>query len=211
MKIVFLGPPGAGKGTQASIIAQKAAIPTISTGAMLREAMAQGTELGKEAARYTEKGELVPDEVVIGIVAKRLEQPDCAAGYILDGFPRTVAQAQALDEMSPNAIDLALSLEVPDEDIIERLTGRRECGKCGATYHIKNNPSAKGDKCEKCGGELVTRADDQIDTIRNRMNVYHAQTEPIKEYYQRCGKLKCVDGVGAVDEIAAKLLCALGL
>lgn len=211
MKLVFLGPPGAGKGTQASVIAQRAGIPTISTGAMLRDAMAQGTELGKAAAEYTKKGELVPDEVVIGIVAKRLTQPDCADGYILDGFPRTVAQAQALDEMSPDAIDVALSLEVPDDDIIERLTGRRECSKCGATYHIKNNPSAKGDACEKCGGELITRADDQIDTIRNRMAVYHAQTEPIKEYYQRCGKLKCVDGVGTVDEITEKLLRALSL
>lgn len=211
MKIVFLGPPGAGKGTQAAVIAKKASIPTISTGAMLREAMAQGTEMGKAAEQYTKKGELVPDAVVIGIVAERLTQADCADGYILDGFPRTVAQAQALDEMRPDAIDIALSLEVPDEDIIARLTGRRECSKCGATFHIANNPSAKGDLCDKCGAPLVQRADDQVETIQNRMSVYHAQTEPIKEYYRAQGKLKCVDGVGAVDEITASLLAALGL
>lgn len=211
MKIVFLGPPGAGKGTQAAVIAQKAGIPTISTGAMLREAMAQGTELGKSAEQYTKKGELVPDEVVIGIVAERLAQADCKNGYILDGFPRTVAQAKALDEMRPDAIDVALSLEVPDEDIVARLTGRRECSKCGATFHVTNNPSAKGDVCDKCGAALIQRADDRVETIRNRMSVYHEQTEPIKEYYKVQGKLQCVDGVGAVDEITASLLKALGL
>lgn len=205
MKLVFLGPPGAGKGTQAAYIAAAANIPTISTGAMLREAIANKTELGKAAEGYTSKGALVPDEVVIGIVKDRLTEADCKNGYILDGFPRTVAQAQALDGMMPDAIDVALSLEVPDEAIIERLTGRRECKECKATFHIKNNPSAKGDVCDKCGGELIQRADDSLETIKNRMSVYHAQTEPIKDYYKDCGKLKCVNGVGSVEEI--KLRC----
>lgn len=211
MKLVFLGPPGAGKGTQAAYIAAAANIPTISTGAMLREAIANKTELGKAAEGYTSKGALVPDEVVIGIVKDRLTEADCKNGYILDGFPRTVAQAQALDGMLPDAIDVALSLEVPDEAIIERLTGRRECKECKATFHIKNNPSAKGDVCDKCGGELIQRADDSLETIKNRMSVYHAQTEPIKDYYKECGKLKCVNGVGSVEEIKAALFQALGL
>lgn len=211
MKLVFLGPPGAGKGTQAAYIAEAAKIPTISTGAMLREAIANGTELGKTAQKFIEKGELVTDEVVIGIVKERLTMPDCANGYILDGFPRTVAQAEALDEMLPDAIDIALSLEVPDENIIERLTGRRECPKCKATFHIKNNPSAKGDFCDKCGEKLVQRADDSVETIKNRMSVYHAQTEPIKDYYKACGKLKCVSGVGDVGEITKALFKTLGL
>lgn len=211
MKLVFLGPPGAGKGTQAAYIAEAANIPTISTGAMLREAIANKTELGKTAQDYTSKGELVPDEVVIGIVKDRLAEDDCKNGYILDGFPRTVAQAQALDEMLPDAIDVALSLEVGDEVIIERLTGRRECRDCKATFHIKNNPSAKGDKCDKCGGELIQRADDSLETIKNRMSVYHAQTEPIKDYYKECGKLKCVDGIGGVEKVKKALFEAIGL
>ncbi len=211
MKLVFLGPPGAGKGTQAAYIAEAAKIPTISTGAMLREAIANKTELGMAAEGFISKGELVPDEVVIGIVKDRLTLDDCKNGYILDGFPRTVAQAKALDEMLPDAIDIALSLEVADENIIERLTGRRECKECKATFHIKNNPSSKGDVCDKCGGELIQRADDSLETIKNRMSVYHAQTEPIKDYYKECGKLSCIDGVGSVDDIKAALFKALGL
>lgn len=211
MKLVFLGPPGAGKGTQAAFIAEKAKIPTISTGAMLREAIANGTELGKTAQAFIEKGELVTDEVVIGIVKERLTMSDCANGYILDGFPRTVAQAEALDKMIPDAIDVALSLEVPDENIIQRLTGRRECPVCKATFHITNNPSAKGDECDKCGAKLIQRADDSVETIKNRMSVYHAQTEPIKDYYKACGKLKCVSGVGTVSEITKALFETLGL
>lgn len=211
MKLVFLGPPGAGKGTQAAYIAQAANIPTISTGAMLREAIANKTELGKIAQAFIDKGELVTDEVVIGIVKERLVMPDCNNGYILDGFPRTVAQAEALDKMLPDAIDVALSLEVPDENIIERLTGRRECPACKATFHVTNNPSAKGEICDKCGEKLVTRADDSVETIKNRMNVYHAQTEPIKDYYKACGKLKCVPGVGTVSEITKALFETLGL
>mgnify|MGYP004513475267 FL=1 len=211
MKLVFLGPPGAGKGTQAAFIAEAAKIPTISTGAMLREAIANGTELGKTAQAFIEKGELVTDEVVIGIVKERLQMPDCANGYILDGFPRTVKQAEELDRMMPDAIDVALSLEVPDEVIIERLTGRRECPKCKATFHIKNNPSKKGDVCDKCGEKLIIRADDSVETIKNRMNVYHAQTEPIKDYYKDCGKLKCVLGVGNVSDITKALFKTLGL
>ena len=211
MKIVFLGPPGAGKGTQAAYIAEAAKIPTISTGAMLREAIAQKTELGLAAEGFIQKGALVPDEVVIGIVRDRLTMSDCANGYILDGFPRTVEQAKALDAMLPNAIDIALSLEVPDENIIERLTGRRECPTCKATFHIVNNPSKTGDTCDKCGAALVQRADDSEETIKNRMKVYHEQTEPIKDYYKAAGKLTCVDGVGAVNEITAALFKALDL
>lgn len=149
--------------------------------------------------------------MVIGIVKDRLTLDDCKNGYILDGFPRTVAQAEALDKMLPDAIDIALSLEVPDENIIERLTGRRECKSCKATFHIKNNPSSKGDVCDKCGGELIQRADDSLETIKNRMNVYHAQTEPIKDYYKNCGKLSCIDGVGSVEDIKAALFKTLGL
>jgi len=211
LKLVFLGPPGAGKGTQAAYIAEAGAIPTISTGAMLREAIANKTELGKLADSLISKGELVPDEVIIGVVKDRLKLDDCKNGYILDGFPRTVKQAEALDEMLPDAIDIALSLEVPDEDIIERLTGRRECEKCKATFHIKNNPSTKGDICDKCGGKLIQRADDSAETIKNRMSVYHAQTEPIKDYYKKLGKLVCVDGVGSVEQVRTALFKALGL
>ncbi len=211
MKLVFLGPPGAGKGTQAAYIAEAANIPAISTGAMLREAIANKTELGKTAEGYISKGALVPDEVVIGIVRDRLIMPDCANGYILDGFPRTVEQAKALDAMLPNAIDVALSLEVPDENIIARLTGRRECPTCKATFHVTNNPSKTGDTCDKCGAALVQRADDSEETIKKRMKVYHEQTEPIKDYYKAIGKLICVDGVGAVDEITKALFKALNL
>lgn len=211
MKLVFLGPPGAGKGTQAAYIAEAAKIPTISTGAMLREAIANKSELGTVAEGFISKGELVPDEVVIGIVKDRLTHDDCKNGYILDGFPRTVAQAKALDAMLPDAIDIALSLEVEDDKIIERLTGRRECEKCKATFHIVNNPSSKGEVCDKCGAKLIQRADDSPETIKNRMSVYHAQTEPIKDYYKDCGKLTCIDGVGSVEEIRAALFKALGL
>ena len=211
MKIVFLGPPGAGKGTQAAYIAEAAKIPTISTGAMLREAIANKTELGMTAEGYIKQGALVPDEVVIGIVRDRLVMADCADGYILDGFPRTVEQAKALDAMLPDAIDVALSLEVPDENIIARLTGRRECPTCKATFHVTNNPSKTGDTCDKCGAVLVQRADDSEETIKNRMKVYHEQTEPIKDYYKAAGKLTCVDGVGAVSEITKALFKALDL
>ncbi len=211
MKVVFLGPPGAGKGTQAAIISKAAGIPTISTGMILRDAMAQGTVLGKEAEGYVKKGELVPDDVIIGIVKERLIQPDCEKGYILDGFPRTVAQAQALDDMLPDALDTAFSFEVADSEIMARLTGRRECGACGAIYHIKNGPSAKGSACEKCDGELIQRADDKEETIRNRMDVYHRQTEPIKDYYKQRGKLVCVDASGEPERLAKELLKRLGL
>ncbi len=211
MKLVFLGPPGAGKGTQAAYIADAAKIPTISTGAMLREAIANKSELGRVAEGFISKGELVPDEVVIGIVKDRLTHDDCKNGYILDGFPRTVAQAKALDKMLPDAIDIALSLEVEDDKIIERLTGRRECEKCKATFHIVNNPSQKGEVCDKCGSKLIQRADDSPETIKNRMSVYHAQTEPIKDYYAECGKLTCINGVGSVEDIKAALFKALGL
>lgn len=211
MKIVLLGPPGAGKGSQAALITKKIGIPAISTGVIFREAMAQGTDLGKTAQMYISKGELVPDDIVIGIVKQRLEQPDCENGYILDGFPRTLAQAEALDRMLPDAVDIALSLEVPDEVIIYRLTGRRECLKCGMIYHLQNNPPSKGDVCDRCGGALIQRADDQIDTIKNRISVYKAQTEPIKDYYHAQGKLTCIDGSGEVAKVGRDLFKVLGL
>ena len=211
MKLVFLGPPGAGKGTQAAFVAENSGIPTISTGAILREAIANKTELGMTAEGYINQGKLAPDEVVIGIVLDRLALPDCEKGYILDGFPRTVAQAEALDAMMPNAIDVAVSLEVDDEEVIERLAGRRECSKCKATFHITNNPSKKGDVCDKCGAKLVQRADDSIETIKNRMNIYHTQTEPIKDYYKQSNRLMCVDSSGSVNDTKTALFKALDI
>lgn len=211
MKLVFLGPPGAGKGTQAAFVAKAANVPTISTGAILREAIANETELGKIAKQFIDKGELVSDEVAIGIVKERLTMPDCGNGYILDGFPRTVEQAEAFDKVMSDSVDIALSLEVPDEDIIERLTGRMECSNCKATFHIKNNPSKKGEYCDKCGSKLITRADDSVETIKKRIEIYHKRTEPIKSYYSALGKLKCVNGVGDVDDVKEVLFKTLGL
>lgn len=211
MKLVFLGPPGAGKGTQAAFISEACNIPTISTGAMLREAIVKKTELGKEAQAFIDKGEFVSDEVVIGIVKERLSMPDCKNGYILDGFPRTLVQAEALDKMLPDAVETALLLEVSDESLIERLSGRRECPACKATFHITNNPSSKGDVCDKCGAKLVQRADDTAETIKKRMSIYHAQTEPIKDYYKACGKLKCVSGERDLSDVTEAIFEILGL
>lgn len=210
MRLILLGPPGAGKGTQAKSISEKLNISTISTGAMLRTAIKNNTPLGQEAQGYIEKGELVPDETVVAIVKERLSQPDCEKGYILDGFPRTIAQAKAIDENGIK-IDKVLSLEVDDEKIIERLSGRRECKECGATYHILYNPSEKGGKCQHCGGELVCRKDDEADTIKNRMRVYHAETEPIKAYYESQGKVVTVKGQEKVEDTQKAVFSALGI
>lgn len=210
MRLILLGPPGAGKGTQAKNISEKLGVSSISTGAMLRAAIKDATPLGQEAQSYIEKGALVPDSTVIAIVKERLSQPDCEKGYILDGFPRTIAQAEAIDEGGIK-IDKVLSLEVDDDVIIERLSGRRECKECAATYHILYNPSSKGDRCESCGGELICRKDDEIETVKNRMKVYHEQTEPIKAYYEAQGKVVTVKGREKVEDTQKAVFAALGI
>ena len=208
MKLILLGAPGAGKGTQAEIICEKFNIPTISTGNILREAIKNGTEMGLKAKSYIDNGELVPDEVVIGIVADRLAEDDCKNGFILDGFPRTIPQAEALDRMGIE-IDCALSIEVADEKIMQRLSGRRVCSGCGASYHIDYKKPAKEGICNNCGGELVQRNDDKPETIADRLAVYHKQTEPLKDYYKAAGKLKLVEGQEEVADTTALTLKAL--
>ena len=208
MKIIFLGAPGAGKGTQADIIAAKVGIPTISTGVIIREALKNGTEMGIKAKKFIEAGELVSDDVVIGIIKERLAKSDCQNGFILDGFPRTVPQAEALDSMGMT-LDKVVSIEVPDDNIVERMSGRRVCAKCGASYHVKFNPSADGTKCDKCSEELTVRRDDAPEVVLSRLEVYHNTTEPLKKYYSEKGILKLVDGVGSVDEVSCRTMRAL--
>ena len=210
MKIIFLGAPGAGKGTQADIIAEKLGIPTISTGVMIREALKLETEMGLKAKKFIEAGALVPDDVVIGIIKERLAKSDCQNGFILDGFPRTVPQAEALDAMGV-ALDAVVSIEVADEVIVKRMSGRRVCAKCGASYHVEFNPSKDGVKCDKCGEELSTRKDDAPEVVLSRLEVYHSTTEPLKDYYSAKGNLKTVDGVGSVEEISSRTMKALGV
>ncbi len=193
MKIMFLGAPGAGKGTQAEVAAKTYNIPAISTGAIIREAIKTGTEMGKAAQSYIESGALVPDEVVIGIIKERLENDDCKNGFILDGFPRTVAQAEALDNMGVE-MDVVVSLEVPDEAIVERMCGRRVCDKCGASYHTKYKPSKDGVTCDNDGTPLTLRKDDAPEVVLSRLETYHELTEPLKDYYRSKGKLKSVIG-----------------
>ncbi|MGB9822439.1 adenylate kinase [Thermodesulfovibrio sp.] len=211
MRLVFLGAPGAGKGTQAKKLVEKYGIPQISTGDLLRAAVAQGTPLGKEAKAYMDKGELVPDSVVLGMVKERLAQDDCKKGFILDGFPRNVAQAEALDKMLAEMnipLDLALNLDVPFDDLMKRLTGRRTCKSCGQMYNIYFSPPKVDGKCDKCGGELFQRDDDKEETIRKRLEVYRAQTEPLIDYYSKKGILKTVSGTGSIDEIFSSI-CAI--
>lgn len=210
MKLILLGPPGAGKGTQAEILSKKLGIDTISTGVMLRTAIREKTELGKLAEKYINDGKLVPDDVVVGIVKERLSQEDCQKGFILDGFPRTTAQAEALSETGVE-IDKVLSLEVSDEEIIKRLSGRRECKGCGTPYHIEFKPSKKGDICDVCGGELIQRADDNEETVKKRIKIYHEQTEPIKEYYQKSGKLVIAYGKEELADTTKEVSTVLGL
>lgn len=207
MNIILLGAPGAGKGTQAEIICEKLSIPTISTGAILRQAMKDGTEMGKKAKSFIEAGALVPDDVIIGIVKERLMQDDCKNGFILDGVPRTIAQAKAIDEMGIR-IDMALDIEVKDETIIERVSGRRVCA-CGASYHIKYKPSAKDGVCDKCGAPLTVRKDDEPQTVLDRLTTYHELTEPLKDFYKAKGILVEIDGEGSVDNTTALVLKAL--
>ena len=209
MKLILLGAPGAGKGTQAEKICARLGIPTISTGNMIREAMKNGTEMGKKAKEYVEAGGLVPDEVVIGIVKERLSAADCANGFILDGFPRTIPQAEALDAMGVG-IDCALSIEVPDEAIIERMSGRRVCA-CGASYHLAHRKPKVDGVCDVCGGALTLRKDDAPETVKERLHIYHEQTEPLKVYYEKSGKLKTVQGQDKVEDTTACVFAALGL
>ncbi len=210
MKIIFLGAPGAGKGTQADIVAARLNIPTISTGAIIRAALKAGTEMGKKAQQFIEQGALVPDDVVIGIIRERLAEPDCAKGYILDGFPRTVPQAEALDAMGIH-LDAVVSIEVNDDEIVDRMSGRRVCATCGASYHIKHNPSKDSVHCDKCSTELTVRTDDAPEVVKSRLEVYHSVTEPIKAYYLAKGNLRTVDGIGTVEEISARTFQALGV
>ncbi len=210
MKIIFLGAPGAGKGTQADRTAARLGIPTISTGAIIRAALANGSEMGKKAKQFIERGALVPDDVVIGIIRERLAEPDCKDGFILDGFPRTVPQAIALDAMGVK-LDVVLSIEVSDEEIIGRMTGRRVCPSCGTSYHLVTLPAKDGVHCDKCGTELTVRADDDPEVVKSRLEVYHSTTEPLKDYYAKAGNLRLIDGVGTVDEISERTLKALGV
>ena len=205
MKMIFLGAPGAGKGTQAEIVSEKYAIPAISTGAIIREAIKNQTEMGKAAKEFTEKGALVPDEVVIGIIKERLSKDDCKNGFILDGFPRTVPQAKALEEMGVS-IDFVIDIEVPDEKIIERMSGRRVCSKCGASYHTVYNPSKKGDSCDKCDEKLTIRKDDAPEVVKSRLETYHELTEPLKDFYSERGKLGIVEGQEELADTTALTL-----
>ena len=207
MNIILLGAPGAGKGTQAEIICEKLNIPTISTGAILRQAMKDGTEMGLKAKSFIEAGALVPDEVIIGIVKERLAADDCANGFILDGVPRTIAQAKAIDEMGIR-IDMALDIEVKDETIIERVSGRRVCG-CGASYHITSIPSADNVHCDKCGAELIHRSDDQPEVVAKRLVEYREKTAPLTDFYQKVGNLVTVSSVGAIEDVTAAIFAAL--
>lgn len=206
MKLVFLGPPGAGKGTQASCVCEKLAIPHISTGDMLRSAIANGTPTGLQAKVFMDAGKLVPDEVLIAMVRERLSAADCANGYLLDGFPRTVAQAEALKGIS--APDYAVNVDVPDEKLLARLTGRRVCAKCAGTFHVSQLNGAT--VCPVCGGELIQRKDDTPETITSRLNVYHTQTAPLIDFYAGEGNLITVDGDQAMDEVTKAIFTALG-
>lgn len=210
MKIIFLGAPGAGKGTQAERVSERLGIPTISTGAIIRSALKNGTKMGLEAKKFIESGALVPDEVVIGIVKERLSESDCDKGYILDGFPRSVPQAIALEEMGV-VLDKVVSFEISDDAIVERMSGRRVCATCGKTFHVKHLPSAKGDVCDACDGQLVIRADDDPDVVRSRLEVYHSTTEPLKDYYREKGMLCDVDATNGVDETTKRTFEALGI
>lgn len=213
MDFILLGPPGAGKGTQAKLMIDKWNIPQISTGDILRAAVREGTALGVEAKGFMDRGELVPDRVVIGIIAERLKEEDAAGGFILDGFPRTIPQAQALqgilDDLSRN-IDHVVSIDVDDEELVARLTGRRMCKGCGESFHVVFNPSAKEGVCDRCSGELYQRDDDKEKTIRQRLAVYSEQTQPLIAYYEKQGKVRRIEGTGSINDIFSRVLEAAG-
>ena len=210
MRIIFLGAPGAGKGTQAEIIAAKLNIPTVSTGNIIREALKNGTEMGLKAKAYTEAGKLVPDDVVIGIIKDRLKADDCKNGFILDGFPRTVPQAEALDKMNIK-IDKVIEIHVPDETIKQRVSGRRVCQGCGASYHIEYKPTKVDGICDKCGDKTIVRKDDQPEVVLDRLATYHEKTAPLKDYYEKQGKLVTVIGQEEVAETSKLTLAAVGV
>ncbi|WP_455437522.1 adenylate kinase [Hungatella hathewayi] len=213
MKIIMLGAPGAGKGTQAKLIAEKYGVPHISTGDIFRANIKNGTELGKEAKEYMDKGLLVPDELTVRLLLDRVAQDDCKNGYVLDGFPRTIPQAEVLDkELTKlgDSVDFAVDVDVPDENIIRRMSGRRACLNCGATYHIVNIPPKKEGICDVCGSELVLRDDDQPETVKNRLKVYHEQTQPLIEYYTAKGVLRTVDGTLPMEEVFDAIVKILG-
>ena len=206
--LILLGAPGAGKGTQAEQICKHFSIPAISTGNIIREALKSGTEMGLKAKAYTDAGKLVPDDVVIGIIREWLAKDDCQNGFILDGFPRTIPQAEALDSMGVR-IDKVIDIDVPDESIVNRMSGRRVCESCGASYHLLYKKPAVEGKCDLCAGTLVQRKDDHPDTVKARLNVYHEQTEPLKAYYEKQGKLFSVDGRGEIAAITAQIIAAV--
>lgn len=213
MKIIMLGAPGAGKGTQAKQIAEKYSIPHISTGDIFRANIKQGTELGKKAKTYMDQGLLVPDELTCDLVMDRIQQEDCKNGFVLDGFPRTIPQAEALDAALTKIgqkMDFAIDVDVPDENIINRMSGRRACLNCGATYHIISIPPKKEGVCDTCGNELVLREDDKPETVKKRLDVYHAQTQPLIEYYTKQGILKSVDGTQPMEDVFAAIVTVLG-
>lgn len=209
MNLILLGAPGAGKGTQAELLTEKLSIPSISTGNMLREAMANGSELGKQVKELMESGALVPDDVILGIVAERVAQPDCAGGFILDGVPRTIAQAEGLAARGIR-IDHVVSIEIDDSVIEDRMTGRRVCSKCGASYHIVANPPKTEGICDLCGSALAIRKDDAPETVRHRLEVYHAQTEVLKDFYSKLGKLVLVEGNQSIEQANRDILEAIG-
>lgn len=213
MKIIMLGAPGAGKGTQAKKIAEKYAVPHISTGDIFRANIKNNTELGQKAKTYMDKGALVPDELVVDLIMDRFKEADCANGYVLDGFPRTIPQAEALDaalNAQNENVDYAINVEVPDENIINRMSGRRACVGCGATYHIQYNPARAEGICDVCGEKLILRDDDKPETVKNRLFVYHEQTQPLIDYYSKKGVLAEVDGTKEMEEVFGDIISVLG-
>lgn len=210
MKLILLGAPGAGKGTQAEILAKLLGVPTISTGNILRAAVKNGTPVGLKAKEYMDAGALVPDEVIIGIIAERLAEPDCRNGYILDGVPRTIPQAEAMEKGGID-IDCALSIEVADDTIVERMSGRRTCPNCGASFHVVSNPPKKEGVCDSCGAALTIRKDDAPETVKARLDTYHRETEPLKAFYEKRGKLKSVDNQPTIEATTAVIRKTLGI
>ncbi len=213
LRTILLGPPGAGKGTQAVKIVEKYGVPHISTGDIFRENIKNGTELGKKAQEYMNKGELVPDDLVIDLATSRLLEPDCANGFLLDGFPRTVYQAEKLDEFlaaHDSKIDVVLDIAVEKEELITRLTGRRVCKTCGASFHVVSVPPKQEGICDFCGGELIQRADDNLETVTNRIEVYEAQTMPLVDYYEKAGNIAHINGAGSLEEVFGDIVKAIG-
>lgn len=213
MKIIMLGAPGAGKGTQAKMIADKYGVPHVSTGDIFRANIKNGTELGMEAKKYMDQGLLVPDELTVKILLDRVSQPDCKNGYVLDGFPRTIPQAEVLDKALAElgeSIDYAIDVDVPDENIVKRMSGRRACVSCGATYHVVHVPPKKEGICDRCGSELILRDDDKPETVKNRLDVYHKQTQPLIEFYTKKGVLKTVDGTVDMQDVFKAIVAILG-